>query len=74
MLTELIASVLDVAAEELNEESGRGTLEAWDSLAHLNIVAAVEETFDVMFSSTEMRELTSLGKLREALTSRNVEV
>jgi acyl carrier protein len=74
LLTELIASVLDIEPELLTEDSGRETLEVWDSLAHLNIVSAVEETFDVVFSTSEMRELTSVGRLRDALASRNIAV
>lgn len=72
-LTELVAMVLDVEPASLSEESGRGTLDLWDSLAHLNVVAAVEETYDVVLSSAEMRELTSLGALREALQKRGIE-
>ena len=72
LLVDLISSVLDIDPRELTEESGRGTLEVWDSLAHLNIIAAVEETYDVVFSSSEMRELTSVVKLREALAERNI--
>ncbi len=73
-LTELIASVLDVEPETLNEDSGRSTLEVWDSLAHLNIIAAVEETFGVMFSTAEMRELTSVRALRATLAERDISV
>ena len=72
MLIELIASVLDVEPTVLSEDSGRETFEAWDSLAHLNIVSAVEETFAVVFSSAEMRELTSVAKLAQALNSRGI--
>jgi acyl carrier protein len=72
LLVELIASVLDIDSRVLTEDSGRGTVEAWDSLAHLNIIAAVEETYGVVFSSAEMRELTSVSRLREALADRNI--
>ena len=70
-LNELIASVLDVEAETLNDDSGRLTLEVWDSMAHLNIIAAVEETYEVMFSTAEMRELTTIRALRAMLAQRN---
>ncbi len=72
-LTELVAMVLDVDPASLSEDSGRGTLDLWDSLAHLNVVSAIEETYDIVLSSAEMRELTSLGALREALQKRGVE-
>lgn len=66
----IVALVLDVDPALLDDSSGRATVDAWDSLAHLNVISAVEETFDVLFSSAEMRELTTVGALRAALVSR----
>ena len=49
VLAELIASVPDTAPELVNDDSGRSTLEVWDSLAHPNIIAAAaEETYSVL--------------------------
>ena len=73
VLAELIASVLDTAPEMVNDDSGRSTLDVWDSLAHLNIIAAVEETYSVVFSTAEMRSLTSVRALRASLAERDIE-
>lgn len=73
-LTNLVASVLDIAPDLLTEESGRESVEAWDSLAHLNIISAAEETYEVVFKSSEMRDLTTIGRLRAALVERNISV
>lgn len=69
-LESLIADVLAVDVSSLSNESSRETLSEWDSVAHLNVISAIEETFDVMFSSAEMRELSSIGRLRAALASK----
>ena len=69
-LESIVALVLDVAPESLDDASGRATVDGWDSLAHLNVIAAIEETFDMLFSSAEMRELTTIGRLRAALAAR----
>ena len=62
--------VLAVEPSTLDDDSGRATVDAWDSLAHLNVISALEETFDVLFTTAEMRELTTIGRLRAALTER----
>ena len=67
----IIAMVLDVEPSMLDDSSGRATLDGWDSLVHLNVISALEETFDVLFSSAEMRELTTVGRLRAALAVRS---
>jgi acyl carrier protein len=69
-LESLIAEVLAVDETGLTDASGRGTVTEWDSVGHLNVLSAVEETFDVVFSSAEMRELTSIGAIRMALRSK----
>ena len=69
-LEELIAAVLGVDAATLSAESGRATTDAWDSVAHLNVVAAVEETYDVLFSTAEMREITTIGAIRSFLAAK----
>lgn len=66
----IIAMVLSVEPSMLDDNSGRATLDGWDSLAHLDVISALEETFDVLFSSAEMRELTTVGRLRATLAVR----
>ena len=42
-LIELISEIIDVPIDELDENTGPKLTPEWDSLAHLCIVAAVEE-------------------------------
>ena len=72
-LESLIADVLDVEPDTLADESGRGTVTQWDSVAHLNVLSAIEETYDVLFSSAEMRELTNVGLIRIALKGKEID-
>jgi acyl carrier protein len=72
-LHELIAAVLDVEPEKVNAETERVDLEVWDSLAQLSIVSALEETYSVMFTSSEMQQLASVPFIRSALASKGVE-
>lgn len=70
-LEALLAAVLDV--ERLEPSASRDELDAWDSLAHLSVVSAVEETYGVTFSSADMRTATSVVAIRELLAARGVD-
>lgn len=70
-LEELLAAVLDVARVE--STASRDDLDAWDSLAHLSVVAAVEETYGVMFSSDDMRTGTSVAAIRALLAAHGID-
>jgi acyl carrier protein len=71
-LESLIAEVLACDVSSLVASSGRGITDRWDSLAHLGVISAVEETYGVLLSSTQMRECTSIGLLREFLGSKGI--
>lgn len=50
-----------------------GKTEGWDSVAHMSLVAAIEEQFDVMLATEEVIDLSSFGKAREILTGQGVQ-
>ncbi len=72
-LETLLAAVLDVAPGTVTSGSAAGELAAWDSLAHLNVVAALEETYGLTFSMAEMGELRSVSAIRSFLGARSIE-
>lgn len=66
----LVSDVLDVEPSAVSPASGRATLAAWDSLAHLRIVAAAEEAFAVRFTMQEINEVGSLGEMGALIAER----
>lgn len=68
----LFAAVLNVPAEELNEESSPANEKRWDSLAAMQLVAAIEEQFDIELSTAEIMMMDSIGIARKVLRTKNV--
>ena len=58
-LKQVIASVLGVPAETIDESTTADTVEDWGSLAQLNLILAIEEEFDVEIPDEEAADLTS---------------
>lgn len=69
-----VATVLDVNASALSDESSPTSMEAWDSLNHLNIAMAVESEFNVAFSAQQVMDMGSIALIREALRAQGVNV
>ncbi|RKN14922.1 acyl carrier protein [Micromonospora musae] len=42
-------------------------IEQWDSLAHMSLVAAIEDEFDVMLETDEVIDLSSFDRARQIL-------
>lgn len=71
-LNELVASVINVPAAELTPQSGAENLPAWDSLAHIGIIAAVEETYHVQLTMPEILAIKTVSDLHNTLEKHGV--
>jgi acyl carrier protein len=54
----------------VGETTTPADIEEWDSLAHINLLAAVESEFSVRFSADDMAGIDSVASLLAALARR----
>ncbi|MCI5060502.1 MAG: acyl carrier protein [Alphaproteobacteria bacterium] len=73
-LIDLFASILDIDPAGLNDESSPDTVEQWDSLAAMHLVAAIEEEFDIRLSTKEIMKMSSIGLARATLKDKGIEL
>ena len=57
---DVMSVVFKVRVDMIPENSAPGVLEQWDSLAHMNLVLALEEEFGFRFTDDELMDLLSL--------------
>ncbi len=65
--------VFAVEESALGANFGKETVESWDSVHQLNIVAILEDEFDIMFEPEDIMELVSYEKGKELLQKYDVE-
>jgi acyl carrier protein len=51
---EIVASIMGVPAESVTEASTPETLRNWDSLRHMKLILAVEESLGIEFSDEDI--------------------
>ena len=73
-LIAVFADVLEVEASTLNDESSPDTVEQWDSLAAMHLIATIEETFDTQLTTKEIMKMYSIGLARKALQDKGIDV
>jgi len=56
----IAADVLRKSLDEVPASGTRDTIAAWDSMAHVNLVLALEQNFDIQFKPEEMLEMLSI--------------
>jgi len=69
-LQELIADTLDLPPAEVTETLAREDVDQWDSLSHLRLVTAVEQSFGVRFTMSEIESIDGVPRLLELLAAR----
>jgi len=71
-LLEIFAEGLGLSTEVLDEESSPDTLGEWDSLAAMNLVTLIEDTFSVSLSTRDIMKMRSIALARSVLKAKGV--
>ncbi len=71
-LRHIISALMDVPTDEITEDSSPDTLASWSSVAHLNLVVALEEAFNISFSPEETMELSTVRLIEMMLDEKIV--
>lgn len=71
---EIIAGVLGIDPETLNDQSNALNTPNWNSLRHIEIMLAVENAFGVRFSMPEMVSMQNIGDMRSLLIEKGVDL
>ncbi len=69
---DVFTSVLEVGRDIVNDELQYNTIEQWDSLAHMRLVAQLEYVFDIMLDTDDIIDMSSVLKAKEILNKYGV--
>ena len=61
-----------ITADQLNENLVYQSVQQWDSIGHMGMVAALEEAFDIMMETDDIIDFGSYKKGVELLAKYNV--
>jgi acyl carrier protein len=71
-LRKVFRSALELPADFDVDGLEYRAIEKWDSLAHMSLIAALEDEFDVMIDTDDVIDLSSFAKAREILGKHGV--
>jgi acyl carrier protein len=63
-----------ITADQLNENLVYQSVQQWDSIGHMGMVAALEEAFDIMMETDDIIDFGSYNKGIELLAKYNVAI
>jgi acyl carrier protein len=74
LLTGLIAGILRIPAGEIDDSLDMESTGTWDSLSHMQLIAAIEDEFGIELTLDEIVAMRSVGQVKDVLRSRSVPI
>jgi acyl carrier protein len=71
-LRDAMAATLKVLPAKITESTRDEDLAAWDSLGHVNLMMALEQTFDVTLDVEDFPKLNSVPAIMEYLKAQGI--
>ena len=64
---ETFSRVLGLQAERITDDLRYASIPEWDSIAHMSVVAALEDAYGIMIDMDDVIDMSSVGKAREII-------
>jgi len=71
-LQEIFVREIGIQPEYFTDELAYNTIPEWDSQAHMVIVLAIEEKFNISLESDDVVSMTNVSKILDLLRSKGV--
>lgn len=71
---QLLAELLQIPVTQVTAELAMKDLDMWDSLKHMELIAALEQQFDLQLSFDEIVAMRSVGDIKRVLSKRGAAV
>lgn len=62
-IKEVMSSVFKIDPISIDENTVNSNVEKWDSLGHMNLVAALEEEFDILLDEEDIEIIVSFPNI-----------
>ena len=71
-LEELLAELLQIPVTKVTADLTMKDLDVWDSLKHMEVIATLEQQFELQFSFDEIVSMRSVGDIKRVLSNKGV--
>ncbi|MBM6997252.1 acyl carrier protein [Paenibacillus sp. DXFW5] len=72
-LREIFADALQIDPELVTNNLTYNGIPEWDSIAHMTLIAEIDDVFDTMLDTDDVLELSSFAKAKEILAKYDVQ-
>jgi acyl carrier protein len=73
-LKTIMAEALTIPMERIDDSTTMDNVDTWDSLRHMELVVAIEQSFQIEFSAEEFIQMTSFAEIKRVLGDKGVQI
>ncbi len=73
-LQNVFAEALGLDVKQVNDELAYNTIPEWDSVAHMTLIAQIEEAYDLLLDTDDIIDMSSVGKAKEILVKYGIKL
>ena len=73
-LRQIFSEALGIDKEIVVDSLEYNSIREWDSIAHMALIAAIDEGFNIMLDTDDVIDMSSFAKSKEILMKYNVEL
>jgi acyl carrier protein len=67
-ISSIVSNVLGISAGDVSDDTSPDSVSGWDSMAHLNLVMALETEFGISLSPEDAMEMQSVNLIKIILS------
>ncbi|BFH11242.1 acyl carrier protein [Paenibacillus melissococcoides] len=71
-LQKIFAKALDIPVEKVVDELEYNSIPEWDSIAHMSLVAEMEQHYDIMLDTEDVIDMSSYAEAKRILNKYGV--
>lgn len=72
-LKQVFIEALGINASQVTEELAYNSIPEWDSVAHMALIAEIDDVFDTMLDTDDVLDMSTFAKAKEILVKYDVE-
>ncbi|MFD2870629.1 acyl carrier protein [Kurthia populi] len=71
-LRQVFAEALEINESQVTNDLTYNTIPEWDSIAHMALIAEIDDQFDTMLDTDDVLDMSSFAKAKEILAKYDV--
>lgn len=72
-LRNIFAEALGIDVSQVNDELAYNSIPEWDSIAHMALIAEIDDQFDTMLDTEDVLDMSTFAKAKEILAKYDVQ-